>query len=129
MAGWQAAAWHWPIGRGHAKWPTGQLEELPTQMPTRPRGERFLRLPSHMVSVWLETIKYRKSMKCPALLNTPHFPPPFFWVLVKMKLKKNCIDAINQMVMCQSIIIVCGCLVRLKGVGFRSRDVGVADSL
>jgi len=126
MAGSCLALANWPWSRQMANWPAGGAAHTNADQTQR---RTLFGLPSHMVSVWLETIKYRKSMKCPALLNAPHFPPPFFWVLVKMKLKKNCIDAINQMVMCQSIIIVCGCLVRLKGVGFRSRDVGVADSL
>lgn len=45
-------------------------------------------------------------------------PPttPFgFRTTCENEIEKNCIDAINQMVMCQSIIIVCGCLFGLKG--------------
>lgn len=53
-------------------------------------------------------------MKWPKMLRSSLL----FGVPLKIKLKKkNCTNAINQMVMCQSIIIVCGSLVRLKGVG------------
>lgn len=116
MAGSCLALANWPWSRQMANWRTGKLEELqlelPTQIQSKPRRERSLSWPHGQR--WFKTIKYRKSMKWPKMLRSSLL----FGVPLKIKLKKkNCTNAINQMVMCQSIIIVCGCLVRLKGVG------------